>query len=193
MKRDRKIAWLDDEALSRALRSLPRRLPPPSLRSSLRELVSRERRRAADRGIAWRDRMRLFTNNLIRPLALPLAGGIFSTVVWFSMWVVPTYPVRAASSFDVPTVLYTEATVKGAGPIGASGGDVIVDVTVDGQGRMVDYTIVSGHNVMINQALRRNIENILLFIEFTPATAFGQPMSGRMRLSLGSSHIDVKG
>ncbi len=184
---------LDDKALSRALRSLPRRLPPLSLTSSLRVLASRERSRIANRGIAAMDRLRLFADNLMRPLALPFAGGVFSTVVLFSMWLVPTYPVRGSSSFDVPTILTTEATVKLTGPIGASGGEVIVDVVIDGQGRMVDYTIVSGHSVLNNDSLRRNIENILIFTEFTPATSFGQPMSGRVRLQLGSSRIDVKG
>jgi len=184
---------LDDKALSRALRSLPRRLPPLSLTSSLRVLASRERSRIANRGIAGMDRLRLFADNLMRPLALPFAGGVFSTVVLFSMWLVPTYPVRGSSSFDVPTILTTEATVKLTGPIGASGGEVIVDVVIDGQGRMVDYTIVSGHSVLNNDSLRRNIENILIFTEFTPATSFGQPMSGRVRLQLGSSRIDVKG
>jgi len=193
MTRERKKALLDDEVLGRALRSLPRRFPPLSVSSSLRVLASRERTRIANSGIAVADRLSLFANNLMRPLALPFAGGVFSAVVLFSMWLVPTYPVRGANTFDVPTMLTTEATVKRTGPIGSSGGEVIVDVMIDGQGRMVDYTIVSGHSVLDNEALRRNIENILILTEFTPATQFGQPMSGKMRLQLGSSHIDVKG
>lgn len=183
----------DDEGLSSALRNLPRRLPPPGLTSSLRVIASRERSRIGRQGIAAIDRMRLFADNLMRPLALPFAGGVFSTVVLFSMWLVPTYPVRGSNTFDAPTMLTTEAAVKRIGPVGASGGEVIVDVIIDGQGRMVDYTIVSGHSGLSNDALRRNIENILIFTEFTPATAFGQPMSGKMRLQLGSSRIDVKG
>jgi len=41
--------------------------------------------------------------------------------------------------------------------------------------------------------MRRRIEGMLLLIEFNPATSFGQPVEGRMRLSLSASHIDVKG
>lgn len=182
-------------ALLCALRDLPARVPPPGLRTSLRVLASRERQRLLGRqgGVAWRDRFSLFASNLMRPLALPFAGGVFSTVVLFSMWLVPTYPLRGDSTFDVPTILTTEATVKGTAPIGAGGGDVVVDVTIDGQGRMVDYTVVSGRNALNSEALRRNLENMLLFTVFTPATAFGQPTSGKMRLSLRTSHIDVKG
>src|SRR5262249_6942612 len=98
-----------------------------------------------------------------------------------------------AGASDVPTAFFTEASVKGTAPIGESGGDVVVDVVVDGQGRMVDYTVVSGHNLLKDEALRRRIQNTLIFTEFTPATAFGQPTSGKMRLWLGSNRIDVKG
>lgn len=185
---------LSNQGLSRALRSLPVRVPPPGLRTSLRVLASRERQRILNhRTFAWYDRVRLFAHDLMRPLALPFAGGVFSTVVLFSMWLVPTYPVRGDSTFDVPTVLTTEATVKGTAPIGTGGSDVVVDVIVDGQGRMVDYTIVSGPSLLKNEALRRSVENTLLFTEFTPATTFGYPMAGKMRLFLHSSHIDVKG
>jgi len=187
---------LNDEMLSRVLRGLRPLVPPPMLSTSLRVLASRELSRRS--GKAWLDRLRLFTDNLARPLALPFAGGVFSAVILFSMWLVPTYPMRAASGVDVPTGLTTEATVKGTGPIGTTGEDLVVDVTIDGGGRMVDYAIVqfnnvTGRNVLNSAALRRNLENMLLFTEFTPATSFGQPTAGKIRLYLDSSYIDVRG
>jgi hypothetical protein len=197
MKRERGATLLNDEMLSRVLRGLGPLVPPPGLRTSLRILASRALSRRSTK--AWLDSLRLFADNLARPLALPFAGGVFSTVILFSMWLVPTYPMRvAASGFDVPTGLTTEATVKGTGPIGTAGEDMVVDVTIDGGGRMVDYAIVqsnnvSGRNVLNSAALRRNLENMLLFTEFTPATSFGQPTAGKIRLYLDSSYIDVKG
>lgn len=187
--------WPDD-ALSRALQELPRRVPPASLSSSLRVLASRERDRLQrDPKQALADRARLFFDNLMRPMALPFAGGIFSAVVLFSMWVIPTYPLRGSSTADVPTTLYTQAAVKQTGPVAATG-DVMIDVTVeplpDGTGRMVDYQILSG-NVANNEALRRSIETFLIFTVFQPATSLGQPVLGKIRLSLQSSQIDVKG
>ncbi len=181
------------DALGRALQCLPRRVPPPSLTSSLRVIASRERRRHAySPSAAFADRLRLFCDNLMRPLALPLAGGLASTIILFSMWLGPGYTVRASSNLDVPTVLTTEASIRKTAPIAENTGDVIVDVTVDGQGRMVDYSIVNG-NIAKEEAMRRRIEGVLLLIEFNPATAFGQPVEGRIRLSLSASHIDVKG
>ncbi len=141
------------------------------------------------------DRARLFVDNLMRPLALPFAGGIFSAVALFSMWVIPTYPLRGSITADVPTGLSTQAAIQQTGPVGATG-DVVVDVTVeplaDGTGRMLDYRIVCG-NVANDEALRHSIESFLIFTVFKPATALGQPVVGKIRLSLQSSHIDVKG
>jgi hypothetical protein len=111
------------------------------------------------------------------------------------MWVIPTYPLRGSITSDVPTVLSTEAAIKQTGPVDVNG-DVVVDVTVepqpDGTGRMLDYHIVLG-NVANDEALRRSIESFLIFTVFQPATALGQPVVGKIRLSLQSSQIDVKG
>jgi len=191
--KDEALGRLKDESVIRALRSLPRRMPPPGLTGSLRVIASREqRRRVYGSHGEFADRLRLFCDNLMRPLALPFAGGVFSTVILFSMWLGPANTVRASSTLDVPTGLATEASIRKTAPIAESTSDVIVDVAVDGQGRMIDYSIVSG-NVCKDEAMRRRIEGMLLLIEFNPATSFGQPVEGRMRLSLSASHIDVKG
>jgi hypothetical protein len=191
MERDYK-EFLDDESVSRALQKLRRRTPPADLSSALRVLASRERQRLVHgAGIAFMDRVRLFADNLMRPLALPFAGGLFSAIALFSMWVIPTYPLRGSSTTDVPLMWTTQAAIKQLGPV-ASTGNVIVDVTVDDTGRMVDYQIVCG-NVANNEALRRSIEGFLIFTVFQPATALGQPVEGKIRLSLQSSQIDVKG
>jgi hypothetical protein len=194
---------LNDQALGAALRSLPRRVPGAELRSSLRVLASREQRRAAGNAIAFRDRARLFVQNLMRPLALPAVGGIFSTIVLFSISFAPAATVHASTGLDVEippsprgraTVLNSDILVKPA-PIFVSGADdVIVDVFVNGQGGMVDYAIVSG-NATKDKALESRIGAVLLLTTFYPATTLGTPHEGRIRLSLSASHssIDVKG
>ena len=193
MKREGKEKFECDDQVSRALRSLPRLRPPARLNSSLRVLASRELQRVVHGRLTRMDRFRLDFDNLMRPIALPFAGGIFSAVILFSMWVVPSYPVRAAGKFDVPIGLTTGAAVRRMAPIATTASDdVVVDVTIDGDGRMVDYVIVTG-GVSSDAALRRSIEGFLLLTSFTPATAFGQPVEGRLRLTLRSSHIDVKG
>jgi hypothetical protein len=200
MSRETNPRPISDMDMMRALRSLPARLgTPDGLTTALRVLASRERQRVierqnpADMWMAWMDRLNLAIRNLMRPLALPVAGGVFSAVALFSTWVVPTYPIRAATGVDVPTILFTAAALKGTAPVGVSGAAVVVDIIVDQQGRMVDYTVVHGNEVLLNRNVRRNLESFLLFAKFEPATAFGKPMKGRMRLYLNTNRAEVKG
>jgi hypothetical protein len=191
MKRDREESLRREDTVVCALRSLPRLRPPSGLNSSLRVLASREVQRRMN-SLSRMDRLRLSFDNMMRPLALPFAGGLFSAVILFSMWV-PGYPVHASNALDVPLGISTDASVKRMAPIATNAGeDVVVDVRIDGDGRMIDYSIVTG-DVSNDAALRRSIEGFLLLTSFTPATAFGQPVAGKLRLTLRSSHIDVRG
>lgn len=182
-----------EERSLRMLRTLPRPVPPEHLGTQLRIFASRQVQRRAARRMPWLDRLRFSADEMMRPLALPFAGGVFAAVILFSMFVVPAYPVRAASGMDVPTILTTEATLKGSADLGMSGEDVVVDVTVDQAGRMADYTIERGPSVLADPALRRRLENMLLFTQFVPATAFGMPAQARIRITIRSSQVDVKG
>jgi hypothetical protein len=189
----------DSDAISRTLRSLPVKTPASGLRTSLLVIASRERqRRWAYRDLSsavrlWRDRLELFYDDVVRSIALPFAGGVCSTAVLFSMFVVPAYPLLTHNSFDVPTMLTTQVSIKEMSPFSAGDTDVVVDVLVDGQGRMIDYAIVAGASVLANAEIRRRLENALVFSNFTPATSFGQPMASKLRLWFHSSRIDVKG
>ncbi|MEP7354440.1 MAG: hypothetical protein ABI824_14535 [Acidobacteriota bacterium] len=190
-----------DRHLASMLKSLPQRVPPARLTSSLLALATREHQRALAPALKlrfptrWYDRLQLDIQNLMRPLAVPFAGGVFSAVALFSLFVVPAYPVLAIQGrADVPTGLSTTAQIyRTSSATGMSGAEVVVDILVDGQGRMIDYVIVSGGTNLKDPHIRTGLENVLLFTEFVPATAFGQPKSGRVRLSLHSSSINVKG
>lgn len=198
----------NDETLSRLLRALPRRIPPSSLRTALRVHASRERQRPVEGLlsaplIAWYDRLRLLMHNAVWPVALPATGGVFSAVVLLGMWLIPYYPVRASSDLDVPTGLTannwtgtaTSAALRGTRAFGVLGADVVVDVTIDNLGRMIDYRIVSGPNTVQDPDFRSRLENLLLFTLYVPATTFGQPGLSTLRLSLTafSSAVDVRG
>src|SRR5450755_274552 len=108
MKRD-----IHDDHASSMLRSLPPRVPPAGFATSLRVIASRERQRLVEnRGMgqvfaSWLERMRFMLRDMLRPLMLPATGGVVSAVVLFSMWVVPTYPLRAKMVVDIPTNLTT--------------------------------------------------------------------------------------
>ncbi len=199
MSHDLRQVLENDQALTQVLRALPRRAAPPGMTTQLRVLASRERKRAAHK-VTWQsqvrsvlDRIHLAVENVMRPLALPVAGGVFSAVTLFSVWVVPAYPALAHKGTDVPTQLSTEARVKGFSSTGTPGRDIALDVALDGSGQMVDYKILDDE-YLPDVHSRRKLEDLLVFRTiFIPATSFGKPTASKIRLRLSSSRIDVKG
>lgn len=191
------------EDLRNTLRGLPRRNSPVDLGTRLRVLASHEKVRRErisslqSRFSHWCDDFRLFAKNLMRPFAIPAFGGFTSAVVLFSMLSAsPAFAVRAVSGRDVPTVLYTEPsvmTVKSIMPVSFIDDDVVVDVTVDSEGRLVDYAIKDCEHLAKSPTLRKAIERNLLFTQFIPATYFGRTVRAKMRISFLNSRIDVKG
>lgn len=189
-----------NEQLSRTKRmvkALPAKVPPAHLTASLHLLANRElsarrsqqkKRYALD--FAW-SAWKLRLENLMRPLAIPFAGGLVSALVLFSM-LVPTYPVIARATVnDVPTAFYQQPTLKSWSPFGISNDEVVVvEVSLDEQGQVIDYRLPLETP---SPALRSQIENTLLFARFNPALSFGQPILGKIRLTFRRSEIDVKG
>lgn len=189
------------ERVRGALRALPKSPVPSELTMRLRVSASKvlaESVQGQSGWSRWRDRLELSAKNMMRPLALPLAGGLCSAVVLFSA-LVPTFTSTfamsktRASAWDVPTMLATEPTVMCTAPVTFPEADAVVDLTIDDQGRMVNYTIVSIAPGQKIDQLRPIIENKLLFTSFRPATAFGKPVAGTVRVSFGSSHVEVRG
>lgn len=190
--------------LRETLRALPTPLAPSRLTTSLLVLASKEQQRRAIR-VNWRtrltnlaERIRLFADNLMRPLAVPaaggLAGGIMSTFCLLGLFGPNLIQqARAAHIADIPTGLFTEARLAGTlMPLSTSEpGELTVEVTIDEQGRMLDYRLPEGPK--IQDAARRALENDLLFTRFTPATAFGQPVLGKVTIRFHHAEIDIKG
>ena len=182
-----------------SLGMLPARVPPARLQFSLRSLASREiARRRGGVGFAARFGQRAGVlqfrlDGLMRPLALPFAGGLVSALLLFAIFM-PLYMVPAKSLIqDVPTMLSTGATVNNVPDFDMNEDEVLVDLVVDGQGRIVDYSAPTGQDWIQNTPLRRRLENALLFTDFTPSTMFGRAASTRVRLTIRRSQIDVKG
>jgi hypothetical protein len=192
-----------DERLNQALGSLPARIPPAGLTTSLRVIASRERKRFLERRTlpqafaTWYQKSNVTFGQMIRSIALPVTGGVFSAVVLFSTWLVPTYPLHAKGTFDVPIDFSTDASIQETTTTAAlvtagnalTSGDA-VDMTVNDQGRVVDFSIV--HAPGDSDGVRRHqaVENLLLYTRFAPATEFGKPASSKIRLLF--SQVDVK-
>ena len=178
--------------LRNSLRSLPTPLAPPRLRTELQVLASRELLRRRHTGSVpaliefWKDRARLVIDNLMRPLALPFAGGLASALFSFAM-LMPNLGFLHNAANDRPSALYTEATVDSMADFGSrskTSDDTLIEVQIDGQGRMVDYSVLQGQ-------MTSEIGSLLLFTTFNPATFFMQPTSGK--IVIRRSRIVVQG
>jgi len=188
------------ERLRSALRGLPAIAPPEFLRISLRVLASRERARRLLAPklpfflTAWLTRIRREASDMMRPFALPMAGGLASAIILFAL-VAPGFSVPARSKIaDVPTMLSTEATLLGMGPFGFTGDNIAIDVSVDNRGSITGYSSPNGQQAWLNDpVVRRSVENALLFVAISPGTSFGRPVSGTVRIMLRRSWIDVRG
>ena len=183
-----------------ALRALPPLAPPEYLVTSLRVLASRDRaRRLLSPRLpsfmaAWLTRIRLEASGMMRPFALPMAGGLASALILFAL-VAPGFAVPARSTIaDVPTGLSTEATLLYMGPFGFTADGITLDVSVDSRGSITGYSSPDGQQEWLSDPeVRRSVENALLFLAISPGTTFGRPVSGTVRIMLRSSWIDVKG
>lgn len=180
--------------LHSALRSLPVVAPPGRLRTELQVLASRERMRQLSRGTVaalftfWAAEMRLLFDNLMRPIAIPLAGGLASAVFLFSM-LQPTLQFPHLTHNDVPSGIQSNASFDVLPPFEFAEDNVVVQLTVDDQGKVVDYAIPNN----VNSKLRNDIANLILFTEFRPATAFGVPVAGKVLVSFRRDKIVVRG
>jgi hypothetical protein len=182
-----------------ALRALPVLTPPGDLLTRLRVLASRERARILSPAWLpyvwgdWAPRARIWVNGMMRPVALPMAGGLLSAIFLFGL-LAPSFALHENPKIaDVPTMLSTEATFVGMGPFGLTDDLVTVIAVVDGQGRMVDYSTPDGQSWVKDPEARRIIENALLFVRFSPGTTFGKPAYARVRITLRRSEINVRG
>jgi hypothetical protein len=92
-------------------------------------------------------------------------------------------PLQVSSA---PRLLYS--SFQPGDEIGDHNNPVVLQVFVDGQGRVYDYKVLSGQ---VDAQARGAIDNLLLFSVFAPARSWDQPVRGTTVMSF--SGISVKG
>jgi hypothetical protein len=188
----------DDRRVRETLRRLAPQRAPRELGDQLRVLASREaaRRRSRTSWTAWlrfaHAELSLRFHNLLQPLAVPFAGGLAAAMLLFGA-LVPSLMVQRVVGGDVPVNVMTPAVLASSMSFNLTDQDIVVDVSIDEHGRVTDYTIPAGQAWAANAALVRSLEITLLMTKFTPATFFGQPASGKTRITLRRSQLEVRG
>lgn len=174
--------------------------PPAGLALQIRVQASQTHSRWAGVSGLW-SRAVLISQNIVRPLAVPATGGVLTAVAVFVL-VVQSMLVGmplAGGPDDLPLNLVQPAQLESLAPfplpgIGetdgrANSGALLLEATLNAQGEVLFYKILSGPN---DAAVRRQLDQVLLFSRFRPQLGFGRPMGGG-RVLLSFSEVRVRG
>ncbi|PYT77036.1 MAG: hypothetical protein DMG40_24865 [Acidobacteria bacterium] len=197
LQRFRKLAVL----LSR----VPRSVPPADLAVRIK-VAAAQAQQSQDWATRWRhfrEHAGIVLENAFRPLTLPATGGLFSALLIFALvfqMIVPGITVSAVEN-DVPINLMRPAELISLSDYPESWAPekhdtelslphgLLVDVTVDAQGHMTDYQILSGPTSL---ELRHQVDQMLLFSRFSPMLSFGRPTAGG-HVVMSFSAVRVRG
>ncbi len=171
------------QALRSELHHLSRQQVTPQLALRLRVQVSQELHRNPFQCLLLR------LENLFRPVLFPsVAGTVLGFFCILLMLSAGTPPVSKTP--DVPLDLVTPPRVQLLAPVNFDmGSQPLVLVTyVNAQGRVTSYKVLSGQH---SPGLMQQLDQMMYFSLFQPATVFGQPTSGRVVLSF--RRITVRG
>ncbi len=167
---------------------------PPMLSTRLAVIASRERSRLllrqtlTARMSELRSRAKLVFDNLLRPIAVPAAGGMLASFLCFGA-IVDTLHYHPEWQPDIPVGLFTQVTVDDLSPFSVNGTDVIgMQLTVDPNGAVSDFEVPGGN---VSPEAMKEIGNVVLYSTFNPATSFGQRVTGKIRVDI--RHINIRG
>lgn len=174
----------------RLVASLGRKPAPADLALRLKVALSRESQR-----VPWYESVLLQWQLVFRTFMFPATAGVFSAVVFFGILIgYVTLPASAsARNTDVPTMLFTPAQLRMA-PSEMQLGlptdeSIVVETIVDANGRVESYRVISAP--VNSEKLMPQLDNMMIFTIFRPATAFGKPTPSKVVLSFSS--VNVRG
>jgi len=182
------------------LRARLRRLEEPripgSLAVRLRVLASHERVRRMARTswsariASWKDGIRLNFENLMQPVALPVAGGVLSALLLFGA-LVPTLVFHHELTNDQPLSFADpdSAVVNWIEPRDfavVSSDENVLELTIDDEGRITGYTVRQGQ-------LAPEMLTIIQFSRLKPAMFIGKPTWGKKLVVFPSRHRSARG
>jgi hypothetical protein len=189
--------------LSVLLSRVPSAVPPADLAIRIKVAAAKvqETEGWARRWQRIKDRCEILLDNVFRPLTVPATGGLFSAFIIFAFvlhMMLPGITVQADPN-DIPTGLlqpaelislsgYPDAVVaEMQHPDLELQRDLLVDVTVDANGQMTTYSIISGSDA---PEVRHRLDQMLIFSRFRPMLSFGRPTAGgHVVLSFSAIHV----
>jgi hypothetical protein len=180
------------ESLSALMRHLSSVQPPAHLGMRIRLAISRESSRRR-----W-TRWRLHLDNLMRPLAVPAAGGVLAAVMSFLTLMGSVGMTPRMFAEDVPLAFFDKAFVaipemSIPSPFSVTE-ETVVLAFIDGDGDVYDFRVISNDGRRLNAKLTAELASALVTTRFEPAMSFGRPVPGTMLITLRpADRVEVRG
>jgi hypothetical protein len=187
-----------------SLRDMGRPRVPAALATQLRVMASHEcarriaRQNLSTRVANWVTATRLAFDNLMRPFAVPVTGGVMSAFVMFSL-LVPSLSFPHSHSYEPPLAVAAtdvefgdpDGSIVGAtadharllpGDAVIYGNEVSLTLLIDDRGHVQDFYLSGGE-------LTDEMKSLILLSQFTPATVSGQPTWGLKQVVFSRGHL----
>lgn len=167
-----------------ALQSLSEPVAPASLGTALRVQASLERQLVVQtHGSRWVriwNQWKFRFDEMMRPITIPATGGILSSLVLFGVLAFTIGTTTRVVSYEVP-VLYADHADANLVPVQLRS-SVLLTLSLDGNGRIVDYAVRDGSDSFIGDPARLQTTNISI-PEFPSVLALAQPVSSDISIS----------
>ena len=175
--------------------------PPANLATSIRVSAAKARSPWQVVRHIWARGAMVF-EDVLEPLAVPATGGVVTALVVFALLVqniLVGVPLGGVVPNDLPLNLVQPARLERLAPFPVpvviatddrpGSGLLLVEATLNAQGQVVSYKILSGPS---DDASQRQLDQLMMFSRFRPQTNFGLPRDGG-RVVLNFSTVRVRG
>jgi hypothetical protein len=179
-------------SLGALLRHLSTVQPPVRLGTRIRLAISHE---SAPRFWA---RWKIHLDNLMRPLAVPAAGGVLAAVMSFVTLMGSVGITPRMFAEDVPLAFFDKAFVaipemSAPTPFSVTE-ETVVLAFIDGEGWVYDFRVISNDGSRPNAKLAAELASALVTTRFEPAMSFGRPVPGTALITLRpADRVEVRG
>jgi hypothetical protein len=117
---------------------------------------------------------RLRADEIMRPLTIPATGGLLSSLILFGALAFAIGTTGRMVSYEVP-VMYADRVDANLVPLQLRS-SVMLTLSLDGKGRITDYTVRDGSDSFVGDATRLQYNNISL-PDFPSVLALAQPIN----------------
>ena len=169
-----------------SLVGLPSPLAPTTLRSKLLVMASKERQLVLEsdgsRWIRFWNTWKFRLSELMQPFTIPATGGVASSVLLFSALAFTIGSTTQQVAYEVPVIYDGEHMNANLVPVELRSA-VELSVSLDGRGRITDYSVRDGLQSFVGDAGRLN-HNSVTMPEFPSVLNLDQPTIGDIKILL---------